>query len=89
VVFDVRFCCFSSVMGGVMKMPLCSVGMMRCHFVFSCFVVLCSLPMMVCGVIVVFGSLAVMVRSLFGHLLSLVSFVNLPHLSQGTGRAIV
>jgi hypothetical protein len=70
VLFRVAFCRLSGVMHGVMKVTLCSVGVVRRCFVVACFVMFRSLAMMTGCVVVVFGSFSVMFRSLLGHLSS-------------------
>jgi hypothetical protein len=70
VMFSVGLCSFGGVMRGVMKVPLCRMGMMGCCFIASGFVVLCSFAMMAGCVVMVFGSFVVMFGSLLGHLSS-------------------
>src|SRR5277367_2819578 len=66
---------FGRVMRCVMKVPLRCVCVMGRGFVVPTVMMLRRLPVMTCGVIVVFRGFAVMFRSFLGHISSPVCFV--------------
>jgi hypothetical protein len=69
--FHVQLCSFRSVMGGVMRVPVGCVRMVRGGFMVTCLVMLCRLAMVSSCMIVVFGRLMMMLCCLFGHVSSL------------------
>jgi hypothetical protein len=74
-----------SMLCGQQMVSVCQMSMMACHFVRTCFMVLCSLPMMTGCVFVVLSGFRVMLRAfMFSHCLS--SFPKLigTHIATGS-----
>jgi hypothetical protein len=64
---DVLLGRLNRVVRGVMKVALCGVSVMRCHFVVVGRVMCCGLAMMTRCVLVVFGCFLMMLCGLLGH----------------------
>ena len=65
VMFDVLFCCFRSMMGGMLMVSTRNVGMVRGFLVSAGFMVLCRFLMMMSGVLVMLSGFFVMFCCLF------------------------